>query len=231
LANIETPESTRRLRKYSLKDLRHIREGAIEQQVLRIDREVYTSGQIARLLRIPDRTVRRYLSIGRIEGYQHPITGTWQIERKALLRFIEDTGGDPTQFAKTQKILIVDDDPPIVDRLKKELSDSLPDAIIDATADACDALIEIGECCPDIVILKARMPVLTGKDILAAMRNNLITAHVKALVLGELREELEELMQNGADETLLVPFSEESLKSKVEHLLSSTLGDGGQSPS
>lgn len=54
--------------------------------------ELLTSGEVARLLGISPRTVRRYLVTGRIVAEQHPITGRWKIGRDAVLRFAAEHG-------------------------------------------------------------------------------------------------------------------------------------------
>jgi hypothetical protein len=52
-------------------------------------KDTYTSGEIAKILDIPDRTARAYLSIGKIQGTQNPITGRWKVTKETLLDFMK----------------------------------------------------------------------------------------------------------------------------------------------
>jgi excisionase family DNA binding protein len=54
----------------------------------------YTTGQVAKLLDVPDRTIRRYVQNGKIEGSQNPITKTWSIGREAIIGFARQKVGD-----------------------------------------------------------------------------------------------------------------------------------------
>ena len=60
-----------------------------ERVKLILKKEEYTSGEIAKLLKIPNRTIRRYLEIGKITGNQHPITKTWIVTRDDLIEFLK----------------------------------------------------------------------------------------------------------------------------------------------
>ncbi len=183
------------------------------------DRNSCTSGQAAKILGIPDRTIRRYLSTKKIEGVQNPITGTWHISRDALIRFVKQKGCDFNQFPFSINILIVDDEPTMVNFIIRCLNKSLPDALLHVSKDACDALIQIGDIHPDIVLLDAKMPILHGRDILMAMKNSSTTQEINVLALGGLPEDLEELSSLGANDTLSKPFTLDELMAKIETLL------------
>ncbi len=190
-----------------------------EVRPFRIDRDFYTSGQAARLLGIPDRTIRRYLTIGRIAGTQHPITGTWQISRSALASFIEANGCDAVQASRKMHVFVINDEPAMIGFLERTLNRVFPNVTHTTLSDACNALIQIGSVRPDLIVLKARMPILYGRDLIMAIRSNRETASIKILAISGLPDDLEELTALGADETLATPFSYQDLASKLEGLL------------
>lgn len=66
-----------------------------------VENRAYDSGEVATLLGIPGRTIRRYLAQGRLRGVQHPITRRWLISREEILQFLEANGID-VQPAKEQ---------------------------------------------------------------------------------------------------------------------------------
>lgn len=49
--------------------------------------KLLTSGQAAKFLGIPGRTIRRYLSSGRLQATQHPVTKRWGLTQEALVEF------------------------------------------------------------------------------------------------------------------------------------------------
>ncbi|MCP4677221.1 MAG: response regulator [Deltaproteobacteria bacterium] len=186
-----------------------------EARPFRIDRDFYTSGQAARLLGIPDRTIRRYLTIGKIAGTQHPITGTWQISRAALASFVEANGCDVVQTSREMHVFLVNDEPAMVGFLERALQRALQEATITTLNDACNALIQIGSVRPDLVVLKARMPILYGRDLVMAIRSNRETASIKILAMSGLPDDLEELTALGTNETLATPFTYQDLVGKL----------------
>ena len=95
---------------------RHIKKIA---RCFTLDKDTYTSGQAARLLDIPARTLRRYLSIGKIEGIQNPITQTWQISAEALSRFIQNQGGEVIIQEHPVTVLVIDGKPQIAELLNR----------------------------------------------------------------------------------------------------------------
>jgi CheY-like chemotaxis protein len=188
-------------------------------QAFRIDTNLCTSGQAAKLLGIPDRTVRRYLRTGKIAGIQNPITGRWQIPHEALVRFVRERGCDLRQFPFSVHVLVVNGEPNTAHAITRILEKSFSDAVVNVSRDACNALIEIGNMKPDLVILDGRMPTLDGREILIAMKNNPVTKAIKVLTICALVEDLHEMPTLGADETLFKPFSLNELVEKVEKLV------------
>ena len=59
-----------------------------------LNRDVYTTGQVAAALSVSDRTVRNWLSKKILKAHQHPLTSTWRVERLDLKAFIEKRGGE-----------------------------------------------------------------------------------------------------------------------------------------
>jgi len=184
----------------------------------RVDRNFYTSGQAARLLGIPDRTLRRYLSTGKINGIQHPITGTWQIDKEALAAFIQKCGCSVITGVTPTKILVIHDSPPSVSEIEVSVRQALPEATVQTADDPCNALIQIGEECPDVVILKANLPGLPCQDILTAIKNNVTTGKIKTIILNQDPTQQPDHEKLGADATLEAPFTPENLVRVFESL-------------
>ena len=95
-------------------------------------------------------------------------------------------------------ILLVDDDPDILDILKMELEEN-PAWKIDTVTSAIEALQKVQSAKYEVIITDYIMPRMNGKEFLAAIRNQGLTASI-ILYSGRLDEEQEALMKDlGAD--------------------------------
>jgi CheY-like chemotaxis protein len=137
-----------------------------------IDKDTYTSGQAARLLRIPSRTLRRYLSIGRIEGNQNPITQTWHISARALIEFIESQGGEAVVKMPQIKILVIDQRDDIGEMIARVTRYDRPEVSVSRFEQVGDALIQCGAEQPDLIIIDTTSSLFDGAALLRLLRNN-----------------------------------------------------------
>jgi len=181
-----------------------------------IDQESYTSGQAARLLDIPARTLRRYLSIGKIKGSQNPITQTWQISRESLAKFVEKQGGRAVINQNEISILIIDCNPMVCDFLNQANNQSRPGLSIQTFKEVGDALIESGVSNPDLIIIDITNPIYDGVQLLSTLHNNQHTKSSKVLAIAETDERKNELQNSGATMILVKPFSYNDLLETID---------------
>ena len=96
------------------------------------------------------------------------------------------------------RILIVDDDPDILDILRMELAEN-PAWKIDTVTSAIEALQILQKAKYDVIITDYMMPRMNGRDFLAAIRKQGFTANI-ILYSGRLDDAQEALMKDlGAD--------------------------------
>jgi len=179
----------------------------------------YTSGEIARILDISDRTARAYLRDGKIPARQNPITGRWKISKEDLLDFMKQYQMTPTEVEFQPRVLVVDDEPAIIESICKIFQEKFPDWVVDITTSGYDALIRLGAEAPDLLILDICMPEADGPKILEAVRTSEQTASVKVLVITGHVEKIDEMIERGADACLEKPFSPEDLLAATMKLL------------
>jgi excisionase family DNA binding protein len=55
-------------------------------------RQVYTTGQVAKMLNVHTRTVCKWVDAGRLRGYRVPGSRDRRVPREALLAFLADAG-------------------------------------------------------------------------------------------------------------------------------------------
>ncbi len=179
----------------------------------------YTSGEIAKILDISDRTARAYLRDGKIPARQNPITGRWKISKEDLLGFMKQYQLTPKEVEFQPRILVVDDEPAIIEAICKTFQEKFPDWVIDTTTSGYDALIRLGAEAPDLLILDICMPETDGPKILEAVRTSEQTASVKVLVITGYVEMIDEMLERGADASLEKPFSADDLLAAASKLL------------
>ncbi len=115
------------------------------------------------------------------------------------------------------KILLVDDDELFVLSLKTLLR-TVGYEVVTASDGLQGLQAALGQS-PDLILLDARMPVLDGFGMLAALRANAETRGVSCMMLTALddRESLDKALRHGADAMLLKPVQTETLLQAIAH--------------
>lgn len=119
----------------------------------------------------------------------------------------------------TLRILVVDDDPPVLAAVSQVLDGA--GYLVDTEADSREGLRRAIERPPDLVVLDVQMPGLTGWELCEILRRQSHTRDVPVLFLtgrAEIRDRIT-AMQVGGSEYLAKPFSPDALRSKVESLV------------
>ena len=185
-------------------------------------KDIYTSGEIAKMLDISDRTARAYLRGGKIPAKQNPITGRWKVTLEDLRAFMlqyQMVPMVPKQVDLPPRILVVDDEPAIIESIRKTFQEEMPDWVVDTTSSGYEALIRLGTEAPDLLILDICMPGTDGYKILEAVRSNEQTAAVKILVISGYVAKIDDMIAKGADASLEKPFSASDLLAAVRKIL------------
>ncbi len=192
-----------------------VNEGRPRKASVVLAKETYSSGQAAKIIGIPARTMRHYLNKGRIPGQQNPITGTWHVRRDTLMELLEQEGRAVVSAPKVLKMLVFDEDLSTLVALKNAVREAFPAIRVNTPRDVCDAVLQIGTWQPDVVVLGSRKGHIGIHDILGALRKNPITAVIKVIAMGSSPEELNELRAMGADAALSKPLQAASFVDAV----------------
>lgn len=115
-------------------------------------------------------------------------------------------------------VLLVDDDPDILDLLSDMLE---PLYNLSFAKNGREAMQIIGKQPIDLVISDIMMPVMDGVELCRTIRDNFDTSHLP-LILLTAREEIEDRikgLQAGADSYIPKPFHPDHLKIRIEKLL------------
>ncbi len=112
----------------------------------------------------------------------------------------------------SEKILLADDDPMIVDALEHQLRREGYDVM--TALDGRQALDRFAECAPDLVLLDVMMPKLNGWDVCREIRRR---SHVPILMLTARDDEFDRVLglELGADDYITKPFSTRELVARI----------------
>ena len=119
-----------------------------------------------------------------------------------------------------KKILIADDEPNIVISLEFLMEQS--GYSVRTVDNGEDALKEIGDFLPDLVLLDVMLPKKNGYDVCQAIRNDPSTSTVKVIMLSAKGRDVEitKGLAAGANAYITKPFSTTDLVAQVARMLS-----------
>ena len=125
------------------------------------------------------------------------------------------------------RVLVVDDDPEIVDAVGEALQDD--GYLVETATDGATALRRVLEAPPDLIVLDVRMPNLNGWEFCEIVRRQSHTRDVPVLFLtacSEVRDQIT-AMQVGGSDHLPKPFRLAALRDKVRSLTREAKTQGG----
>ncbi len=119
----------------------------------------------------------------------------------------------------TKKILIVDDEPDIVELISYNLKKE--GFHLSAAMDGEDALKKVRTDHFDLIILDLMLPGIHGMELCRILRNNPKTAHIPIIMLTARGEESDKVhgLETGADDYMTKPFSPKELIARVKAIL------------
>ena len=179
---------------------------------------VYTTGEAAEICQLSQQTIIRCFDSGQLDGFRVPGSKFRRIPRKALMKFMTDNK-IPLDGLGSDKIrvLVVDDDEQIIELFVDVLEDRHEFEVATATT-GYDAGVVTQEFKPDIVVLDYMLPDINGNVVCRTIRDNPDLAHIKILIISGMAHpnEVEMLMQAGADDYIKKPFNIEKV---IERML------------
>jgi excisionase family DNA binding protein len=169
---------------------------------------VFTTGEAAKVCKVSQQTIIRCFDNGQLKGFRVPGSKFRRIPREALYRFMKDNG-IPTDALESgkRKVLVVDDDPDIVDVITKGLEEDGRFEIRVANT-GFDAGMMVKEYRPDMIVLDVMLPDINGKEVCHRVRSDPALEDVRILCISGMIEDdkIQELRLSGADDFMHKPF-------------------------
>lgn len=184
-------------------------------------KQVFTTGEAAEICKISQQTIIRCFDNGRLSGFRVPGSRFRRIPRDDLIRFMQNNNMPTTQLeGGAHKILVVDDDPEIAN-LFINLFENDDRFKVQAATTGYDAGVMTEQFRPNLMILDFMLPDINGNVVCQTVRSKPHLATMKIIVVSGVikQDEIENLIDSGADDFIKKPFEISNLMDRIEFFL------------
>lgn len=160
------------------------------------------------------------VSLPLVAASQEPHVGEGFSVRKTLPDVFSGSGigEDPVKSSHRFKVLVVDDDVELREYIRRNLGKAYK---VMTVGNGEEALKEIGERLPDLIVTDIRMEGIDGLELLRRVKSNMSTQHIPVILFSTANgtDERTKGWKRGADGYLAKPFTIEELEGMVSGLL------------
>jgi len=183
---------------------------------------IFTTSEIAGMLGVHQITISRWVNSGKLKS-MFTLGGHRRIKEKDLVRFFrendmpvpEDLDVPPEKV----KVLVVDDDEPVLSVLAEGLGKSEDGFMVGTATDGFQAGQLIEKFHPDIVVLDIRLPGIDGYEVCRMIKEGHPDMKIIAITGFDSEEARRRIMEEGADRYLIKPFEVEDLVAEIDAVL------------
>ena len=185
-----------------------------------LNKTIFTTGEVADICKISQQTVIRCFDSGKLQGFRVPGSRFRRIPREALIKFMKEHAIplDQLEMGK-RRVLVVDDDPAIVEMLV-ELLERDGRFEVQTASTGFDAGIRTKEFQPDVIVLDYMLPDINGNAVCRTIRADKSLQHVKIIIVSGVvnPDDKQKLFDAGADDFLQKPFDIDQLVKRISDL-------------
>ena len=181
-----------------------------------MDKDVFTTGEVARLCHVAPRTVSKWFDTGQLKGYRIPGSKDRRIPRDQLLRFMR-AHGMPIQGLDVgvTRVLIVDDEYELADVLRNSLERDVGYNVKVAT-NSFEAGMLADDFRPHVILFDMSIADSDARTVLRALKTNPELAATRVIAVGEIEEDGQRLMSYGFESYLKKPFDLRTIVRQIE---------------
>ncbi len=186
-----------------------------------LTKTVFTTGEVAEICKLSQQTVIRCFDRGELKGYRVPGSKFRRIPRESLLQFLKEHNLPLDELGRGKtRVLVVDDDPAIVEMLVEMLERDGRFEVQSAST-GFDAGLRTREFQPDVIILDFMLPDINGNAVCRRIRSDDALKDVRIIIVSGVveREQVEKLIEDGADDFIQKPFRIEKLVNRMLELV------------
>jgi len=187
-----------------------------------IDRDVLTTGEVAKICNVAPRTVSKWFDSGQLKGYRIPGSKDRRIPVSELMRFMKDHSipMDGITSGRT-RVLIADDDHEVVAVLRKVLTEQTSYEVA-AAGGLFQAGLECERFRPHVLLLDVHLDEADGRAIAEMVRSGDSTQMTRLIAMsGKLTDgQSQGLRAAGFDAVLKKPFQVRQVIDAIENAAS-----------
>ena len=185
--------------------------------------DILTVFKASKYCKVSPKTIINWIEAGHIKAYK-TVGGHRRISQADLETFMRKQGipiPDEDIDEGRKRILVVDDDPIIVETIVQALEDDEYDYEVISASDGFEAGIQVSHFKPHLLILDIMMPDIKGYEVCKKIKENPDTQNTKIIVLSAYldEEKFKKMKEYGADACFSKPFPLPQLKEEVARLL------------
>jgi excisionase family DNA binding protein len=184
-------------------------------------KDVYSTGEAAKICRVSQQTIIRCFDSGKLQGFYVPGSRFRRIPRDNLIKFMKENSIPLSNLDSDKKrVLVVDDEPEIVDMLVDVLE---RDGRFEVKTASCgyDAGLLTQQFRPDVIVLDYLLPDINANVVCKTIRTDPALEGTRIIIISGMVEEdkVRALYDLGVDAFLRKPFQFDELVSKIAELL------------
>ena len=185
------------------------------------EKQVFTTGEAAEICKVSQQTIIRCFDSGRLQGFRVPGSRFRRIPRNDLIQFMKqnDIPADSLENVK-KRILIVDDDPQIVELLSDvfKRDDRFE---VSSAGNGYDAGLLTQKFRPHLILLDYMLPDINGNLVCQRIKSNPELKDTRIIFVSGVvnQEEVDALNKNGAEGFIKKPFDIERLVNHIAEML------------
>lgn len=191
--------------------------------------DILTVFKASKQCNVSPKTIINWIESGHITAYK-TVGGHRRIKQSDLVAFMTKQGipiPEDTSVEERIRILVVDDDPIIVETIVQSLEEDEHDYEVISASDGFEAGIQVSHFKPHLLILDIMMPDIKGYEVCKKIKNDEETKDIKIIVLSAYldEEKFKKMKEHGADVCFSKPLPLPQLKKEVARLLGLSIDD------
>lgn len=188
-----------------------------------INKEYYTTGDLAKILNCSRVTVFHWILSGKINAIK-TIGGHYRIPKSIVTKFLKSQQSDTAlnkNAGEKIKILVVDDEPNIVKTLVLFLQKASTSFDVYGTTNSFDAGKLMVTFKPHIAIVDIVMPGIDGFELVENIKSDPLTKDIKVIAITGYgtKENIEKIKEKGASVCILKPFDYYEVLAQIKKIL------------
>ena len=187
-----------------------------------LDKDVLTTGEVAKICNVAPRTVSKWFDSGQLKGYRIPGSKDRRIPVAELYRFMKEHQIPMDGITSGQtRVLIVDSDVEIVDALERVLVEQTNYEVQTATT-GFQAGLECERFRPHVVLIDVHLTDTDASNITNMIRSSSTMQMTRIIAMsGKLTDgQAQGLRQSGYDSFLKKPFQVRQVVDSIENVTS-----------